>query len=489
MAQPCRTARCLFLVENLDLEAASLTEGARWEQFQIAHLNDDSTFRIEDKSRQIAWSWLCAAEAIAEAVLDGQSSIFVSINQDEAKEKIRYARQILEALRPDRRIGLKRDNELGLELANGARLLSLPARPPRGRSRTNIYLDEYAHVAKDVEIYTAALPIISKGGRLRVGSSPMGASGRFWEVFSEKLRPYPGYRRKQTPWWEVHSFCRNVAEARKLAPTLLTAQRIELFGSDRIKALYANMPEEDFRQEYECAFVDESVAWITWDEIKAVQDSDLTCVLAAGVDDVLVGIRLLVELVRQGEIEAALVAGVDIGRTRDLTELCITGMTTAQGYPLRAVFSLAGVPFDDQLAVLTETMHRLPVVTMLIDQTGIGRNLAENMETRFPGKVHGMDFTNQSKVVWATDAKTLIQQRRTPLPVNRDLAYQIHSIKRTVTANKYLVFDTAANEKYHADKFWAWALALAALRFYSVDVGTGIVQRPDPLTEIDRGGF
>ena len=80
----------------------------------------------------------------------------------------------------------------------------------------NVYLDEYAHVRDDVKIYTAALPVISKGeGRrlLRVGSSPMGASGRFWEIFEQKLRQYPGYTRKRTPWWQVWAFCDNVAEA------------------------------------------------------------------------------------------------------------------------------------------------------------------------------------------------------------------------------------------------------------------------------------
>ena len=46
------------------------------------------------------------------------------------------------------------------------------------------------------------------------------------------------------------------------------------------------------------------------------------------------------------------------------------------------------------------------------------------------------------------------------LPLDRDLAYQIHSIRRLKTAsgtkNKY---DTEGNEKHHADKFWALALA------------------------------
>ena len=49
------------------------------------------------------------------------------------------------------------------------------------------------------------------------------------------------------------------------------------------------------------------------------------------------------------------------------------------------------------------------------------------------------------------------------LPLDRELAYQIHSIKRKVTAAKNLTFDTERNEQHHADKFWAWALGIWAL--------------------------
>lgn len=456
------TERAQFLIDNLDLAAATGVEGARWEMFQIEHLCDESTFRIENKSRQIAWSWLAAVEAVADAVLSGQSSIFVSINQAEAAEKIRYARASLEALRLRRLPKLTRDNELGLELENGARLLSLPARPPRGKARMNIYLDEFAHVPYDRQIYTAALPVISKGGRLRIGSSPLGASGVFWEVFSQQLRPYPGYRRKATPWWHVWSFCVDVRAALQAAPGLLSRQRVEQFGNERIQAIHANMPEEDFRQEYEAEFVDETTAWITWEEIAAVQRHDLACVLASGMDEALPAVQQAARLIQDGQAERALACGVDIGRTRNTTEIYLVGLATTGELPLRLAITLDGVPYDDQLAVLIMTITQLPVTAMLIDRNGIGANLAETMQRRYPGRALGVAFTNQSKLIWATDAKTLIQQRKTLLPADRDMAYQIHSIKRVVTASKNLVFDTARNEKHHADKFWAWALALAA---------------------------
>lgn len=460
------TERYQFLRENLDLSEATGVEDARWEEFQIAHLCDDGTFRIEAKSRQIAWSWLAGAEAMVDAILDRRDSIFVSINMEEAKEKIRYARAVYEALRGVKLPKLVKDSTFGLELDNGARLTSMPARPPRGRARSNVYLDEFAHVMFDVQIYTAALPIISKGGRLRIGSSTFGASGRFWEVFDQKIRPYPGYLRKLTPWWEVYAFSTNVPEARVLAPRMLTEHRVELFGNHRIKAIFANMPLEDFQQEYEATFVDETTAWISWEEIKNAQDVDLLCHMVSAKQTLKPEIEEVIDRLAKervhGKVEETFAVGVDIGRTRNTTEIYVVGKSTTNTYPLRLAISLDAVEFSDQELVLASVLRKLPITKMYIDRNGIGRNLAENMTKRHGSRVEGVDFTTGTKTLWATDAKTLIQQRKTPLPADRDLAYQIHSIKKIVTGSKNLVFDTDANEKHHADRFWAWALGLSA---------------------------
>jgi phage FluMu gp28-like protein len=118
--------------------------------------------------------------------------------------------------------------------------------------------------------------------------------------------------------------------------------------------------------------------------------------------------------------------------------------------------------FDDQQSVVASVMANLPVKKLLIDQTGIGRNLAENAAKKFGQKVEGVDFTNATKQFWAGNTKMLMQQRKAPIPIDREMAYQIHSIKKLITPSKNVVFDTDRNEKHHADKFWALALAHSA---------------------------
>jgi phage FluMu gp28-like protein len=442
----------------------------RFGQVQKVHQEDDSKLRIENKARQIAWSFTAAAEAVADAILTKRGTVFQSINLQEAQEKIRYAKNVINALQPAVRPKLLTDNKQELEFDNGARLISLPGNPQRGKAQMNVVFDEWAHIVKDREVYTAALPVISKGGgRVRGGSSPMGASGIFWEIFKEELRRYPGYARKQTPWWEVQAFCKDVREAARVAHIYTTEQMVDLFGREAIRLIFDNMLLEDFEQEYCCIFVDETTAWITWEEIKAVQDvmfgpCELSLSRDSAVDNATAAIDRLRALIDAGEVEGALTAGVDIGRTRNTTELFLLGISTLNSFPLRTAVTLDNCDFDSQERVISYALATLPIVKILIDQNGIGMQLSENMAKKYPAKSEGYQFTNTSKALLATEAKMLVQQKRTPIPADRTLAYQIHSIKKKVTESKNVVYDTDKNEKHHADKFWAWVLGLMAAK-------------------------
>jgi phage FluMu gp28-like protein len=128
--------------------------------------------------------------------------------------------------------------------------------------------------------------------------------------------------------------------------------------------------------------------------------------------------------------------------------------------------------------VCIKLLELLPVDRFLVDDMGIGMYLAEKLEGLYPTVVEGVSFTNESKQDMAVLVKVRMQKLQTPLPLERDLSYQIHSIKRTVTPSKRLVFDTAANEKHHADKFWAFALAQTATE-EAFDFG---VQQRNPLS-------
>ena len=452
-----------FAIEFLDLELAAQVDGATWEPFQIAFLNNATRWGIDVKARQIAWSFTAALDAVVDGILHpGTPHVFTSINLDEAKEKIRYTKAIVEALDEPVRPELVRASSTEIEFENGSRCISHPCRPPRGKARTRIYLDEMAHYKDglDREIYTAALPATTKGdGYIRIGSSPLGAKGLFWEIVTESLRRYPGYagNRKLIPWWQVGALCTDVRTGRRVAPLMLTEDRVRTFGTVALVDIFENMFIEDFQQEYECAWVDEATAWITWEMIKRNQQEGLRWWHAKSVGEALQMIPEIQRAIDAGQIESALVGGMDVGRKHDLTEFCALGKATTGQLPYRLSISLDRVEYDDQERCFREVIDRLPFIQVLIDQNGIGAQLAENL-TRY-GKAQGVDFTNPNKELWAVEARIQAERGNTPLPVDRDLAYQIHSIKKTLTGSKNSVFDTERNDKQHADKFWAWALA------------------------------
>lgn len=457
----------VFLIEHLNLPDAVGDPDAKWENFQLWHLNNQSLLDIEVKGRQVGFSWLASAESVASAINNKQTPhIFVSINQDEAGEKIRYAKAVIEALDADVRPKLLTDNRFELEFSNGSRLISHPCRPVRGKAKAHIYLDEFAHYPNDREIYQSALPAISKGGKMRIGSSPLGARGIFWEIFTEAFRKFPGFTRATVPWWLTSSMCKDTVAAAKEAPELVTDDRVAKFGTPRLIQIFENMLLDDFQQEYECAWLDEAVSWIDWELIKRNQslaaDGKLWYRKVRGVDAAMQAVNEVAQMCIEARIEPTLVGGMDIGRKHDTTEIILLGKNShIDSLPYRLHVSLDRVEFSYQKAVVKKILDILPVTNFLIDESGIGMQLAEDIEQDHP-QAQGVTFTNDKKELWAVEAKLRCQKAEAQIPLERDLAYQIHSIRRKVTSANSSTFDTENNEKHHADMFWAWALALWA---------------------------
>jgi phage FluMu gp28-like protein len=196
----------MLLVQCLNLPSATGIENSVWEKFQIDELNNDSMFGLERKCRQVGWSFTIAARGIADAILDGRSSVYNSINLKESQDKIRYAKAIYANLNtPFKKPRIITENRTEIEFDNGARLVSTAS--ARGIPNANFFLDEAAWKHNAKEIYVASVPIISKGGCFRMGSSTNGAGGLFWEIDTQSFKEYPDFVRRQTVWWEVEAFC------------------------------------------------------------------------------------------------------------------------------------------------------------------------------------------------------------------------------------------------------------------------------------------
>jgi len=481
------TDKARFAAEFLDLPKAAQIDGAKWEPFQLRFLNNETRFGHDTKSRQVAWSFTAALDAVIDGIMNpGTPHIFVSINLDEAKEKVLYAKNILRALdKPVRPMLARPGSQTELEFKNGSRLISHPCKPVRGKARARIYLDEMAHYPEgmDRSVYMAALPATTKGdGYIRIGSSPLGAKGLFWEIGTQAMKEWPGFYRQYIPWWHSYMLCKDVVSAKDEAPSMLTSQRLEKYAKITLVEIFENMFLEDFQQEYECSYIDETTAWITWAVIKRNQQKDLQWWHATSPADAIHKAYGILGAIRKDKIEKAFVGGIDVGRKQNLTEFMVLGKGENGMMPLRFSVSLDRIEFEEQKECFKKIIEILPFTKVLIDENGIGMQLAEDLRKE-TGIVEPATFTNATKEVWAVEARIQAEREKTTLPLDRDIAYQIHSIKKKVTAAKNNVFDTERNAKHHADKFWAWALAVTAAGNASFSLedfeGLGTVKRPD----------
>jgi phage FluMu gp28-like protein len=425
-------------------------EPVELEPYQVAFLENRSRFRWVTKSRQVGFSFLFALEALARCHLrEKHTAVFVSYNLEDAKEKILVARQVHEELPLafQKKLVVDSKTELAFE-SNGAhqrlsRILSNPSKAPRGK-KGDVYLDELAHYVNDREVYRGSTALILRSnGQLTGCSTPLGRRGIFWEIAREEIRKYPHHTRQDVPWWLCRFFCTDTAHAAIEAPDMPTEERVERFGRPAIVEQFDSLDLDDFQQELEGRFVDESYSFFPYDLVLPNTTDELT--LADDFTDV-------------PEPEGRIVAGFDVGRTRDRSELAVFEEVDGR-FTCRLLRTYAEAPFAEQEADLRRLFEVLPVARLSIDRSGIGMNLAENLARDFP-QVVPENFTNDAKERWATDFKILLQRREVVLPRNRDLVAQIHSIKKRVLGSGKVAFDAERTARGgHADRFWAMALA------------------------------
>ncbi len=446
-------------------------QDTRFYHYQKDYLNSPARFWWEDKSRQVGESFVFASRAFARSMLrDNYLCIFTSFNEEEAKEKIRYASQLYHSM--PRKYQLARplvvDNKTSLEFdVNGkttTRLFSHPQRPLRGKGRGDVVLDELGHYIYSTTVYDSAVPVTSRGkGCLTVGSTPLGKMGRFYEIGANEIdeltgKPkFPEYVRRSIPWWLSPVFCKDVLNAIKLAPKMETDLRCETFGTEDLLIQRRGLTLDIFQQEFECAYLDESVSFFPYDLINLCMPVDKEGV---GLYHKYQSLHEIMKGISKKKIIGQLFAGWDVGRKNDLAEFYIIEEypeTKQQSTLFNRTFK--NEKFQVQKEFAREALNTLPILRLGIDATGMGLPLAEDMEADFHSRIEPIVFTAQWKEMSATNFKIRMQSEKLGMYLDKNLKQQIHSVKRKVTASGNVRYDVDENEKHHADKFWALVLA------------------------------
>ena len=357
---------------------------AKLDFWQSLYLARDPVFFIANKSRRVGWSFITAMKGLLDANDPKNKRYvkqFVSYSHDDAKEKILFAKEIYESLPKSYRKKMITRSKTALEFLDSdgksvSRLISHPCKPVRGKGGV-VSLDEFAFHAKADEIYVSALPAISRGGAIEIGSTPFGNSGRFYEILTGQ--DYREYVRVRIPWYYCASLCTDVRSAMS-DMDLTTEARVKKYGTDILIKILQSMPLVDFQQEYECLFRDEQASYITLEMIQScIPTGDNELIRYESIDELLNG-NVFRDLKPYHPDMGVLYAGYDVGRTHDASELTIFAVKPDS--PVKyciASISYRNMPFDEQEKNLMRLLNYLPVKRLCIDATGLGMPLAEKL--------------------------------------------------------------------------------------------------------------
>ena len=397
--------------------------------FQREDIESDARFRWCCWSRQIGKSFTKSLRRLLRGLHRRRTQIFLSAGERQSHELMLKAQQHCRALniafsfRGDRYFAGTSFKELSITLPNSVRIIGLPANPQTIRGFTgDIFLDEFAMHRDDREIWATVFPSALRGnGEIDIASTPKGLDNMFAQL-------------------------RNNEQFEHSTVTLddAIAAGLEI---DPKKIRQSMNDDELYRQEFNCEFLDESSAFLSYEQIAKAQDPQLS----TGFN-----------LAQLTQCRGNLYCGVDIGRVRDLTVMWV--LEAVNGTLItRAVRESVNEPFRQQQDALHRLLANRLVRRCCIDAGGIGMAIAEAAVEKFgESRVEPVTLTLAIKDRLASRLRLKVEESTIRIPADEAIRNDWHSVRRSVTAVGPARYEAGRAEGSHADRFWAACLAVRA---------------------------
>ncbi len=381
-------------------------------QYQKNFLCDSSQFRIVLKARQIGFTYVAAVDALIGAC-EGRNQLFLSASEEQALILMRYVEMWAQ------RYGVKflSDSNYEKTLESGVVIKALAHNFRTVQGFTgDVWMDEFAWYPNPKKIWHAFVPSIGAiSGRLTIMSTPFEESALFHDLFFDEGKYF--------------MFSRHRIDIYRAIEDGLT------FDLEVMRALF---DAETWASAYECQFIDDESALFPISLIKS-------CV------DPLFSYHIPPHL-------SPLQAGFDVGRKKDSSALAALLSTEGGRYDLCVMDVLRRAPFEEQKNHIRAFMKTNIHARIKIDKTGIGMNLAEDVQREYRGRALGVSFTDVMKEAVSLNLKKMFEDRLIRIPNDPLLIADIHAIKRRAGARRFL-YDADRNAHGHADRYWALALA------------------------------
>ena len=428
-------------INNINLNEYFLPYQQRW-------LEDNSKFKIWEKSRRIGATYVQSYEDVRDCVSGAVPEVwFSSTDESAAREYIEYCEQWTELFdKAAKSLGnIVVDSEQNIkasviEFSNGTKIHALSSNPKQFRSKEGkIVLDEFAHHNNPQQLWSAAEPCTAWGYPLRILSTHNGQSCRFFK-FVEEAKQGKGL-------WSLHTTPIQLAVKEGIVDKILKKattkkERQEWLEHERIKC----GDDYTWLQEFCCEPIDETTAFLDYDLIFSCEMDKKK--LFKPLEDV------------TGE----LYVGMDIGRQKDLTVIWVLEKLEQISYT-RDIIILPKTRYRKQKEVLYEILNHKNLVRCCIDSSGLGDQMAEEATEDYGYRVEGVKFTPNVKGDLAFNLRINFEDRRVFISSEREVREDLHSVKKEVTSAGNIRFDVAKSDASgHADRFWALALALHGIQ-------------------------
>lgn len=409
---------------------------ANFVRYQLDWIFERAAFAVHNKARQIGVSDAISGDAVVHGFAFRRPQIILSANEDLSTEVLAKARlhcQTLAACGFHAATKFSVDNTTELAWHSGGRIIALPANARTARSFSgDVHLDEFAYHLDPEGIRDGAFAMASRlDWRVRIISTPNGAQGLFYDYVSNTPKG-----------WALHTTSIHDAQRDGLVVNL---QKLwDLCGGD----------ERIFAQWFLCSFI----------------DADLQYIPTAFVD------RAKIDILPSLD-GCDIFAGIDVGRTQDLTVISIVAVTPQGRAYLLDQATCKRTKFSQQRKLFEKLRETYGWQRVCIDSTGLGSQLAEELVEEWgEDEVEALVFTLQSKEDLATRMLRFLREKRFKMRQNdgtKRLAAELVAMRRVVQPSGRVVYESPRTSQGHGDRAWSLALALRAAEQAQIPRGMG----------------
>jgi phage FluMu gp28-like protein len=252
-----------------------------------------------------------------------------------------------------------------------------------------------------------------------------------------------------TPWDKNHFFHKAYTNSNYSTHKVKTNQ-CPLIKPEFLTEMQQNMTHETYQREYEAEFTENLNSYFPQELIrKTVEQAQK------------LGLELHTNLEQQFP-KGNYYAGVDLGKLQDYSVLSIVKtennsikLLYSHEFPLKT-------PYNQIIGHLTRAHEKLHFKKVLIDQSGVGEPILEEIHNQDIDCAEGLKFTAETKEKLLCGLKILMEQEKLAIPYERRLCQQINEQQYNYSKSGHLQFSHPTNS--HDDMLWALALAIAAAK-------------------------